>query len=847
MKRIVTIVSALLVLAACQDELPVSAPGGNVEGMREIVLQQPATQQIETRAESDRDDRVENVILFAFDGEGNLLNTPVQQPVSDGGQSADGKKQYKVRIYLPGSTTRLYAVCNYDEPEELTDKEMTWAELQTYKLPAIQNLEDAFKGVYVMEGAQTNIQAGEDVSITIPVQRLASKQSFQIIVDPRKENEQFLLSSIRVYNIPKTSFLMDQAADVVGGQPEAHSYQYHWWTPAAGEAYEDADSPYQSSDQLGDWTGDAVYDSDQGTRTALYLSPTGEEGTELSFDSTKVSIQTPSNETVERKAYNTSFSLFENRRGGVTAQAMNAALGITDRNDEEQAKVRQIYKKGLVQTGNLEVGSLHQDYYQYASYIVIEGAYETAKVRYHVQYYVYLGCNNYGDFNVVRNHHYNYTVTIRACDDVDTRVTAEPIGDPTLLTSAAPFDTFFNVREAVLSSPGDWEVYVKDPDKTPWLEISTSPTYYAHTVGGAATPGENLQASDYASFRLEGGQGLHYLYIHTDEYVPKIEETTSGGEQATFANDVCKPRTGTICYGRRGGQMFEYTVTQYPAQLVEIEVWNIPEAKNEKHRFYTSRFPEEKYLTWGFESYWNQTLDLLITQGLYDGLSTTRKEYISALYGDVDSESRKRRIESGDLLPIAEKEDLPGRQNACYWPDADSEADGWQNDELNARVPTDIALGYALGRNRDRNNSGHIDYNEILWYLPSVEQMEGIYEAMHPENGAPNLFGNYVITQNEQGEIISEEYVPLSLNGKFWSATPSVSDAGGITPGRAYLWDMGSGKYDLGLRDQAFKVIVCRNADGWTGPETGNGQGGVNVDTDWDEDEEHNTPRGDSK
>ena len=50
------------------------------------------------------------------------------------------------------------------------------------------------------------------------------------------------------------------------------------------------------------------------------------------------------------------------------------------------------------------------------------------------------------------------------------------------------------------------------------------------------------------------------------------------------------------------------------------------------------------------------------------------------------------------------------------------------------------------------------------------------------------------------------------------------------------------GKSGIGLRDQSFNVIVCRDADGWIGPETGGGSGDVNIDPDWSEEPDVNMP-----
>lgn len=287
--------------------------------------------------------------------------------------------------------------------------------------------------------------------------------------------------------------------------------------------------------------------------------------------------------------------------------------------------------------------------------------------------------------------------------------------------------------------------------------------------------------------------GSHYIYIHADEYVPPI---TDPAKNASY-----NERTGTICYKRADSdEVQEFTVTQKPAQLVVVEAWDVNLAKKVTHKFFVEAVPDKDYLRWGFEHHWNLTMDNLITTGQYDGLSTSRKEYVTALWGDKRSDTYK----DVEQAPLA----LDGAQPAAY---------RTVNSPL-TNVPVDIALGNALFKNRDRNGNGRIDYNEILWYLPGVIQLEGIHKAI--------------------GKTVA-----LDLQGEtFWSATPSVSDKGGITPGRAYYVKMSNGKRGIGLRDQQFRVLCCRDAEGWTGPEDGNGSGNVGTDDSWT-DNEQNMPK----
>lgn len=713
----------LCLLCGCQDNDNFGTPD-TADGKTEILLQQMDVPVVVTRAGEDRDTRIENVVIFVFDTDGNLLNTPVVQSAELTDNTAVGNVCYKIREYLPSKKASLYAVCNYDQVADLIENVQSKTDLEEYVLE-ISSVEGGFKGAYVMEGATTNFSG---TVVTVPVTRVASRQEFTINFSPLTDGETFKLSSVAILNVPRKSNLL---------KDETYAYDVN---------------------NTLSWTGDAVYSSSE-TMAKNYI------------DSTVVEV-----ETVAENQYSLTLNLFENRRGGQTQEIVDTELGINDSRPE----VRQLYKKDLAE------GKLINDVsYPYASCLVIEGVYQTASVAYHARYYVYLGHNNFGDFNVLRNYRYKYTITIQACDKMDTRVEADGIGNVSFFASEEPLDAHFEVRQGLLYAPADWEIYVKEPDKTPWLEISTSASYVPQQLGGTG--------SGCAQYRLKGSMGSHYIYIHADEYVPPITDPA----QNTSYNE----RTGTICYKRADSdEVQEFTVTQKPAQLVVVEAWDVNLAKKVTHKFFVEAVPDKDYLTWGFEHHWNLTMDNLITTGQYDGLSTSRKEYVTALWGDKRSDT----YNDEEQAPLA----LDGAQPAAY---------RTKNSPL-TNVPVDIALGNALFKNRDRNGNGRIDYNEILWYLPGVIQLEGIQEAMYN-----------TVTLDLQGET-------------FWSATPSVSDKGGITPGRAYYVKMSNGKRGIGLRDQQFRVLCCRDAEGWTGPEDGNGSGQVDTDDSWT-DNEQNMPK----
>ena len=819
MKKILTLLFVSTALAACQDDLGLQQPGATAEGMTDIILSSPAMPHIVTRADGQDENvdyRVDNVILFAFSADGELLNNPVQQTVRP-----ETENKYKFRSYLPEGWATLRAVCNYDDPEGLIAAVADEQELATYKLPLIQDAEDAFKGVYVMEGKLPKDDVTND--IVIPVARVVSRHTFNIKFDPDYQADEFKVINIALFNVPNASYLVEQA----GGTDAT--------TNADGTPLRDCYLAPQTADEADD--GNAPEEA-------------------IALDFTTID-DNPNDTDIE---YTVTTHLFENRRGTTDDDRVDEALKIADYPDSEKNNIRQAFKRALAK-GIAPYADA--DAHPYASCLIIQGMYEDKKngKGYEVTYHIYLGKNNYSDFNVCRNTDYTYDIAIRACDEIDTRVNAEAVGDIEFNVSkdTQPFDAHFNVREALLRSTRPWTVYVKDPDQHPWLEISESPVYRKRDLG------TTTNSNDYAQFRLEGNPGLQYLYIHTDEYVPDLSTgyLTEWGYPTydTESNKELAPRTAEIVFlydgqteddARQANPPQVFTVVQYPAQMV-LETENVLVSgkwKEIPHYFFVERIAEEKYKDWGFRHHWSLELDLLISQGHYDGLKNSRHEYVTAYWGDAKSDSREARQQFDPLPEGFEYLSPEGYENAAYWEDSDEDGDYTDEpQDIASLIPSSTALGYALAKNRDRNSNGRIDYEEMLWYLPSTRQLEAIYKAIQPGGGTDELsekplkvYGLY--TQDTDGDGIPDsELGELSLDGNYWSSTPSASDKYGITSGRAYYVEMSNGKQGIALRDQSYNVIVCRDAGGWLGPETGNGSGGVNVDTDWNDDEEHNTPR----
>ena len=258
MKKILTILCALATLAACQDDLVTdTGTGTTAEGLTDIYLAQTGMPVIVTRADdaaTQDDNRVESVILFVFNGDGDLLNTPVQQSVTqvaapDGATNPENTF-YRFRAYLPENKYSLYAVCNYeaDEVETLINSvseehESDQSDLDALKAftYSISSVDEAYKGVFVMEGSTELSTVSEGDRIIIPVTRVVSRHTFTVTFAPTNTGDAFKISSLSLFNVPaKTKLVQD-------------------------------DYDYEENHEI-NWTGDAVYSPATTRRTAAAMT-----------------------------------------------------------------------------------------------------------------------------------------------------------------------------------------------------------------------------------------------------------------------------------------------------------------------------------------------------------------------------------------------------------------------------------------------------------------------------------------------------------------------------------------------------------------------------------------------
>ena len=733
----------VVIFAGCRDESLASSSVDTAEGEVTIRFYAGDRPVIVSRSD-DSEEILDNVVVYALDGEGKVLKSIYQQL---------DNRDY-VTMYLPSETAELLAVCNYDYPDDLLELK-TEDEILNQKVE-ISKADEAYKGCYVMTGT---LPIEDDATkLEIPVYRIAARFDVDVFFAPTDEEGNFVatdafeLVSVTLCDAPKVTWLMRKGYEAVD-DPATNNIAVDETTQAPLLLQASADAMVTNTDNPKIVNKDAFLPEQELNFKEYEL--TEDVGVGISYPE-----------------YVLSFDMFENRRGGLDTKNEEQWSSLIGGDKNHWQLLKKKFADGDETDG-----------FPKATYLKLTGVYRTdvgkaSETAAEVSYYIYLGGNNYSDYNVFRNYHYKYAVTIKSgrWDGADTRVEGIDLtGTKVYASLDEPLDAHFNAVKTMVYSSGGCRIYVKNPDQTPWLELSTSEAYLPNKVG--STPDEKT-----AQYSLECDPGITYVYIHTDEYIRE--------QNSPLQNDLQTYRTGTICCrDKNTGQLNELEVKQYPAQLVILDYYDALTVKHVKDTFFVERILEEKNIEWGFKEYWSLTMDNLITTGQWDGLSNTRKLFETALHGDG--------FEGDTNDPGL---DLPGLEDPAY-PGATGPhgEQGWA-------VPTNVAVGYAIAKNRDRNGNGRIDYDEIVWYMPAMKELEAIYEHL------------------ERKEVDFE-----ATTEKFASSTPSAAGPNAANPGRFYYIKMATGDLSLAMRNRAYNVLCCRRKGAWQGNADASGGGEVTI------------------
>ena len=376
---------------------------------------------------------------------------------------------------------------------------------------------------------------------------------------------------------------------------------------------------------------------------------------------------------------------------------------------------------------------------QKATYITIEGKYTDHQGHvYDVNYNIYLGGNNTTDFNVIRNTHYNNTVTIRGIANsndqalnengiaIDWRVDVER-SSPLVINFRREtlLDAHYEVRplrlrlvgESIPSGTSATVTILNEDGKTTsavpdWIRMEKSGNTNAHIADGVSKGKRKYFTTDLVSKTLKDNTTLSFdeltennstLWIYVDENTDTksraaIVRVTYDGVNKDYKivqnglYQVVGADSGNTYYIEQYEEyLYNYDAEEYYGQTHdEGMVWGLPNVQlSNEHRSFTN-------------SRGNSSWDNYINNNILP----TYDFYIEKHDGDFAAEAGATMVHSYAGQHFTEdivKKSNNGVSNLTM----DQQASG--------------AVEYCYNRNK-RNSDGSI--TKILWYLPSADELE---------------------------------------------------------------------------------------------------------------------------
>ena len=425
---------------------------------------------------------------------------------------------------------------------------------------------------------------------------------------------------------------------------------------------------------------------------------------------------------------------------------------------------------------------------QKATNIVISGRFRDHQNQYwDVDYTIYLGADNYGDFNILRNAEYNNIVTIRGIqnsDDmsannqaisIDHRVNIER-SQPGIITLRREvlLDSHFEVRPLRVrkSDIGDVgninavKVEVVNPTTTNWMRIErsfgdgTPKDSPETTVGGDVKSiyiDEKPSSPSYGkrrffTYNLIDGSGANAADATLKNSTEVVLPLTDQGECCWIYIDECTEvgddiRAGIVrvTYGNLSGNNFTATTnTSYPVinyiinqrKLFQVtasgRTYNIEYEEEYLHNFDADDSygqTEEEGMKWGLPgiqlSYDHQSI--AFNDGLQNWLTSGSRPYYDFYirkYDATDATSAKGTLHEFEGYNFCTEIIQVINGLDNHDTDASNNIDVLQLDEQ-----PESAIEYCYNKNK-RNNQGQVAWTDntsnLNWYLPGIDEMEDI-------------------------------------------------------------------------------------------------------------------------
>lgn len=602
--KYIAILSALL-FAACTTELIEPAIEQDGNGMIQLVSRVIpfSDRDVATRAnKNEAEVKVSSIAYFIFQENGKCIfheRVKTTDPLSIDRSSSD---------FIGYDLSQCYIISIANAPEfNVTPGETTWDDVdsQTVNVSGVAIPSDGLTmiGRYPEEDGSTfnlnDTDPGE--VLTIPMQSLFSK----IVVNINVDSDQLISGE----NQPLPTFTLKGA--------EVHN---------VASAVDFLDGT-ESKDDLADGTDDATaVNTDSYTVNAF--GETSDGGTAVSF----------------------SFYLPERFLcAGTSALTFQYPFGKGTAIRAEDMGYRQRYKPMLAKGFDAYNSTYVESKDKKATYVTINGTYSDHQGHsFNVSYDIYVGRDNYGNFDIVRNTQYNNNVTIRGINNssdqssdnaavsIDHRVNVERL-DPIIVNFRREtlLDSHFEVRPLRVRSSGvnvdginAVKVEVVNPTVTKWMRLERS--FGDGTAAGSPTNAsgqciyinEDWNSASYGKRRyftynlVDGNTSGNYDYslVNSTEVILPISEGTPECcwiyvDECTEVGDDVRSGTIKVSYGSYDGTTFtsansadypdlDYVINQ--RKLFEV-TYDDPNTTAVENRTYRIEY-EEEYLH-NFDAY----------------------------------------------------------------------------------------------------------------------------------------------------------------------------------------------------------------------------------------------------
>ena len=462
-----------------------------------------------------------------------------------------------------------------------------------------------------------------------------------------------------------------------------------------------------------------------------------------------------------------------------------------------------------------------------ATYVTFEGIYSDHQGHdYNVSYDIYLGNDNYGNFDIVANKQYNNSILIRGLANSDDQVIVEkeekdPISidhrvdvervNPIIINFRREtlLDSHFEVRPLRIHKKEDYtgsviaKVSVDYGTTTPttnWIGLERS--------YGTGTKNDNSSAT-YITNGVSAGKRLYFttdLTTNTLKNSTIIDEFTLSTDkdeciwiyvdECTETGDGVRPATIIVSYSTDNGKTYtdvKYAINQ--RKLFPVTFTNgTPNDTSDDHS-YLIEYHEEYLHNYDAEDQYGQTEERGMTWGLpnvqlsydYKALSfdnaiqdyftkNTKPYYDFYITKHDNSASGTKRAYNGYVFCSEIINEVNGEGNHNTDPSDDINI-------LNLSQAPKSAIEYCYNKNK-RNEKGKV--NNVEWYLPGIDEIEDIVMSEYGSN--QKTYARFIEFQNNF--YWSSQPAYIRNLAYYWGILTSGLSGSGAAYGPFYIDDV---------------------------------------------------------